>query len=368
MTRHDSMSSELKNFLRCISLVILIAAISFQNAFPQKKSSVLFAGVDSLVDKAIDLVYHKNYFDAIKMCEKVIRQYPENPMGYLGQAAVYHIVMLNYRVSLFDSEYDSLTTLAITLGEKLSEEHADDANAYFVLGAAYGFRGLNRIRKGQWFGAFKDGLKGMSNVKKAHERDETLYDTYYGLGLYYYWKSAKARVLTFLRLMKDEREKGIEYLQIAIKKGRFSAQEAVFALIEIYYYEDRYQEALDLCLSLKSKFAQDPSWNYLIAKISEKLSRSQDAKYYFSNLLILLEDSPFKANSYFAECHYGRAKAHFDLAEYRSARQELDLASDFSSQWDKQKEIEGPLLDFDKVQERMKILDQELLKMAGQNN
>lgn len=357
------MSSELK-MRRCIIFFILIAAISFQKAFPQKKPSVLFAGVDTLVDQAIELVYQKNYDDAIKMCEKVILQYPENPMGYLGQAAVYHIVMLNYRISLFDAEYDSLTSLAINHGEKLSKKNTDDANVYFVLGAAYGFRGLNRIRKGQWFGAFKDGLRGMSNIKKAHEKDETLYDAYYGLGLYYYWKSAKARFLTFLRLMKDEREKGIEYLQIAIKKGRFSAQEAVFALIEIYYYEDRYLEAFDLCLSLKSKFAQDPSWNYLIAKIADKLGRPQEAKHYFSNLLLILEKSPYKANSYFAECHFGRAKGHFDLAEYSSAREELDLAFDFSSRWDKQKEIEGPLLDFGLVQERMKILDQELSKVS----
>ncbi len=363
MKRHGIMSNKLR-ILLCSSLLILNSIIPFQNAHSQKKSSVIFAGVDTLVDKAIDLVYSKHYDGALKMCDKVIQEYPDNPMGYLGKAAVYHFIMLNYRVSIFDSTYERLTNLVISYGEQTIQKHNDDAYAYFVLGAGYGFRGLNRIRKGQWFGAFKDGLKGVSNVKQAHAKDETLYDTYYGLGLYYYWKSAKAKVLTFLRLMKDERVKGIEYLKIAIDKGRFSSQEAVFALIEIYYYEDRYQEAFDLCLSLKQRFEDDPTWSYLIAKIAEKLNRPHDALPYFSKLLTLLEASPFQANSFLAECHHGIANACFELAQYDRARQELNIAFELSRQWDKAKEIEGPLLDFDKVLERMKILDLELKKTS----
>ena len=350
------------------SLLILNSFIPSQNAYSDKKSFVVFAGVDTLVDNAIDLVYAKKYDDAMKMCDQVIQKYPENPMGYLGQAAIYHFIMTNYRVNTFDSAYESLTSQAIKYGEQTIQKHKDDAYAYFVLGAAYGFRGLNRIRKGQWFGAFKDGLKGVSNIKQAHAKDETLYDTYYGLGLYYYWKSAKVKVLTFLRLMKDEREKGIEYLQIATQKGRFSAHEAVFALVEIYYYEDRYQEAFDLCLSLKQRFEDDPTWSYLIAKIAEKLNRPHDALPYFSKLLTLLEESPFQANSFLAECHHGIANACFELDQYDRAREQLNLALEYSRRWDKMNEIEGPLLDFDKVLERMRLLDQELNKISQRGN
>ncbi|MDZ7319328.1 MAG: hypothetical protein ONB11_09255, partial [candidate division KSB1 bacterium] len=194
-------------------LINFLWLIHFSTATAQP--SIKFAGVDTLVDQAIDLVYQKQYFDAIAMCEKVIRQYPDNPLGYLGQAGVYHIIMLNYRISLFEPKFDSLANQAIAIGEKALKQYSNDANAYFALGAAYGFRGLNRIRKGEWFGAFKDGVKGVSHIKKAHEMNPELYDVYYGLGLYYYWKSAKAKVLTFLRLMKDEREKGIDYLKTA---------------------------------------------------------------------------------------------------------------------------------------------------------
>lgn len=352
-----------RNDIPIIFIVILILSTNLPKSYAQ--NSIKFAGVDTLVDKAIVLVYHQEYFDAIAMCEEVIEKYPDNPMGYLGQAAVYHIITLNYRVSLFENQFDSLTTLAIKTGEKAIKQYKDDANAYFVLGAAYGFRGLNRIRKGQWFGAFRDGVRGVSNLMKAHEMKKDFYDVYYGLGLYYYWKSAKAKVLMFLRLMKDEREKGIEYLKISIEKGNFSSTEAVFALIEIYYYEDRYEEALEAALSLQKRFANDPTWNYLTAKILDKLNRWEESRKYFKILLNLLEASQYQANSYLAECHYGIARSSFELGDDETARKELQLALELSRLWDKEKEIEGPLLDFDKVLGRMTELNLKLADLEG---
>jgi tetratricopeptide (TPR) repeat protein len=348
-----------------INLVILLLLSSFNVPKSFAQTTIKFGGVDTLINKAINLVYHQEYSVAMAMCDQVIENYPDNPMGYLGKAAVYHIIMLNYRVSLFENQFDSLITLAIKTGEKAIKKYKDDANAYFVLGAAYGFRGLNRIRKGQWFGAFRDGVRGISHLMKAHEMKKDLYDVYYGLGLYYYWKSAKAKVLTFLLLMKDEREKGIEYLKISIEKGNFSSTEAVFALIEIYYYEDRYEEALEEALSLKDKFSNDPTWNYLTAKILEKLGRWQESKKYFSKLLNLLEASQYQANSYLAECHYGIAKSSYELGDYETARRELRLAIELSKRWDKEKELEGPLLDFDKVLDRMNKLNLKLTQLDG---
>ncbi len=324
------------------------------------QDSVMFSGVDTLVDKAVVLFYQKKYQEALQLSEDVIKAHPDNPLGYLGQAGIYHLLMLNYRVRLFENEFDSITTLAIKAGQEAIKKNENDANAYFVLGASYGFRGLNRIRQGKWFGAFRDGLRGISKIKKAHELDKELYDAYFALGLYYYWKSAKAKFLTFLRMMKDEREKGIEYLKIVIEKGRFSSEEARFALIEIYYYEDRYEEALQECESLKEKYSSDPTWIYLMAKTLEKLKRWQPSKKYFTDLLELLEVSPYKSNSFFAECHYEIAKCAFEMGDYEIAATELKLAFDFSDRWDKKKEIEGPLLDFDLVLKRMDTLKDQL--------
>ena len=346
------------------SLLVAISALMIFAGAVHSQESIKFSGVDTLIDNALEIFYQKKFDRAIQICDSIIAEYPDNPLGYLGLSGVYHLLMLNYRVSYYDHKFDSVTTLAIKVGEKVVKKHRNDAYAYFALGASYGFRGLNRIRKKQWLGAFHDGLRGISNIKKAHKLKKDLYDVYYALGLFYYWKSVKAKVLTALRLMKDEREKGIEYLKLVIEKGHLSRLEAKFALIEIYYYEDRYEEALAECKTLEEKFKEDPTWNYLMAKINGKLGHWEESKKYFYRVLKLLDEFPLKSYSYYAECHYGIAKCLYELGDYDKAAQELKLADELSKKWDKKKEIEGPLLDFDLVLKRMKKLE-KLLKEKG---
>ena len=345
-------------------LVILISLLLIQSSiFAQ--TTIAFAGVDTLVDKALNLVYDQKYFEAENLCEQVIAKYPENPMGYFGHAAVLHLYMMSYRVNIYDDKFDSLASLTLDIGNKAVKRNKNDPNAYFVLGAVYGFRGLNRIRKGQWFKAFLDGVKGVSNIKKAHKLDQSLWDTYFGIGLYYYWKSSKAKVLTFLRMMKDEREKGIEYLKIAIEKGRFTSLESKISLVEIYYYEDRYEEAIEECFSMKERFVDDPTWNYITAKTLGKLERWSEARDYFHHLIKILEKAEHKSNSYMGECYYGLAKCYFELKQYDLARNFLNTAMKLTKLWDKDKEIEGPLLDYDLVIKRMQKLEEYLSEING---
>jgi len=344
-----------------ISIAFLLLVHSSSSA----QATIAFAGVDTLVDKALNLVYDQKYEEAIALCEQVIRDYPENPLGYFGHAAVYHLYMMSYRVNIFDEKFDSLAALTIEIGDRTVLKNDKDPNAHFVLGAIYGFRGLNRIRKGQWFKAFLDGVKGVSNIKKAHSLDESLWDTYFGLGLYYYWKSSKARVLTFLRMMKDEREKGIEFLKVASEKGRFTALESKISLVEIFYYEDRYEEALAECYSIQFRFRDDPTWNYITAKTLTKLGRYSEAKELFAHLLQLLDKAEHQSNSYLGECYFSLAKCYFELKQYNQARELLGSAKKLVSLSDPEREIEGPLLDYNLVIKRIHELDIELSLIDG---
>lgn len=324
------------------------------------------AGLDTLIDQAVASFHQEKYFDAIQICEGIIQQYPDNPMGYLGAAVIYHGIMRNYWINQYEHEFDSLLTIAIQKGEAAIKQYKDDAECYFMYGGALGYRGLHRITKGQWFGAFLDGINGYKNLKKAYKLNNELYDAYLGLGLFYYWKSSKAKVFTFLRLMKDEREKGIEFIKIAIEKGRFAPLEGQFKLIQIYYYEDRYDEAYNECIAVQPRFSNDPTWLYLMAKILDKKERYEEAQHYFQLLLEKLENSSFpKSMSFLTECHYGLAKSAFHLGNYETALEESELALELSTKYDKQNEIDGPLFDFDVILERLKKLNEDLKKLAS---
>ena len=341
-------------------LIVITTIITF-NISSSAQCYLKFSGIDTLIDRAVDLVHKEHYFDALKICDDVIKEYPENPMGYLGAAAIYHGIMRNYWINKYENEFDSLLTLSIEKGNAAIKKHPQDAECYFMFGAALGFRGLHRIRKGQWFNAFLDGIKGYKNLTKAYNMNNELYDAYYGLGLYYYWKSSKAKILTFLMLMKDEREKGLEFIKIAIEKGRFATLEGQFALIEIYYYEKRYDDAYKECLAIKHKFSNDPTWLYIMAKILSQKQQWEESRRCFQILLEKLEKSSFTPGmGFLTACHYGLANCAYYLGNSEKALEESNIALQLNEKRDKEKEIDGPLLDFDGILERLKQLHRKL--------
>jgi hypothetical protein len=116
---------------------------------------------------------------------------------------------------------------------------------------------------------------------------------------------------------------------------------------------------------IREKYAADPTWLYLTAKIYDKLSFWAAAKQHFITLLSILENAPYKSYSFLAECHYGIARCEYELGDFQTAQAKLALAFFFSKQWDKKKEIEGPLLDFDKVLDQMKKLSGKLADLQN---
>jgi len=350
----------MKGKIRHIILFVSFLLLGNQNSsFSQ--CYLRFSGIDTLIDHAVDLVHSEQYFDAIKICEDIISDNPDNPMGYLGAAVIYHGIMRNYWINHYEPQFDSLLTISIEKGEQAIKKYENDAECYFMYGAALGFRGMHRIRKGQWFGAFIDGIKGYRNLKKSYDMNDELYDAYYGLGLYYYWKSSKAKVFTFLRLMKDEREKGIEFIKIAIDKGRFASLEGQFALVEIYYYEGRFDEAYQECLALQNRFSDDPTWLYIMAKLLQNKQQWNESKQFFQKIVGRLETSPFpRSMGFFAACHYGIAKCSYQLKNFDNALKECEIAMEYATKRDSTKEIDGPLLDFDLVLERLKKLSTKI--------
>jgi len=348
--------------IRCC-IFILVLFIFLRPCYGQCYLKI--AGIDTLITSAIDLFHQEAYFDALSICHHIMDQYPENPMGYLGAAVVYHGIMRGYWINSYESVYDSLLTIAVTKGDAAIKKNKEEAECYFVYGAALGIRGLHRIRKGLWLGAFWDGLKGYQNVKKAYAMDSSLVDACFGLGLFYYWKSAKAKKLPFLRLMKDEREKGIDYITIAVEKGKFSTMEGHFYLLQIYYFENRIEDAYRECLALQPKFADHPLWLYLIANVLEKKGQWADSRYYFQKLVAKLEKSPFTiSNGLLADCHFHIACNAFRLHESKIAQQECETALNYGKKHSTKYELEGPLESFEVTLEKMEKLNAQLNKIV----
>ncbi|MBN1154533.1 hypothetical protein JXB12_06375 [candidate division KSB1 bacterium] len=313
------------------------------------------------IDIAIKCFQMEDYDSALVICDEIIRLHPEEPLGYLGAASIYHGIMRNYWTNRYHAEFDSLITLAIDKGE--SKLAADDTNAenHFFYGAAKGIKGLQHMRHHEWLAAFREGLSGFNHIKKSYQLDDSIYDAYLGLGLFYYWKSVKTRILSFLRFVKDEREKGIEYIKIAVDKGQFSKLEGQMILLQIYYYEGMFDTALKECQRLEPHFANDPTWLYLRAKILVQLHEWSEARLCYHKLHRKLQASRFKpCYGFLSSCEFGLAHCEYQLGRYTEAEKWVSDALENAGKRDPHQETNGPLHSFDETLSQIRVLESEL--------
>ena len=256
--------------------------------------------------------------------------------------------MQNYRIKDYESQLDSLLNLTIKIGNNAIKNAQHDAFVSIYLGGAYGFRGLHKVRKRDYWGAFKDGLKGVSILKKAVKADTSAYDAYHGLGSFHYWRSAKSKILRLL-IFRNDQQKGIDEVWKAINKGTYTDIEGKYALVAIYYDFGDYEKAFSVNQELFELFPTNPSCLYMRCRIFERMGKWEEAKQTYLKLLNHLSNSEYKSIGYQVECHYGIGFCYYKLSELEHALKHIRKALDLRNMRDASKELEGPLEDFDEI-------------------
>ena len=241
---------------------------------------------------AHDLWYNR-YPEAFNKCGHLIEKEKNNPLGYFLSGSIYQTVSEEYRNDSFQETITDYLDKAIELARDKIKTDADNPDWYFICGASYGYRGLNRAFHGSWWGAFQDGLHCSSNLSKALRLDSTYYDAYLGLGAYHYYKTVKSRLFLWLPFVVDRREQGIEELQKCITNGRLATYNARESLLRIYYEEKLYDKMIPLADSLE-KYSPDDAYCLLFyTRGLTELNRLDEAEQKLIKLRHLWEQSPY---------------------------------------------------------------------------
>jgi tetratricopeptide (TPR) repeat protein len=344
-----------------IMAIIMFIVQFFIKPFSHASDSSIDSAKHTLLLQGLYEVHIEKYEAAIATFNKLIEHYPQHPIGYFCTAAVYKTIMQNYRVTSFETQLNSFFNLAIQVGHQAIQNNKNDASAHFYMGGAYGFRGLHKVRKRDWWGAFKDGLEGISNLKRTVEIDSSFYDAYFGLGTYHYWRSAKSKILRLL-FFRNDQKRGIDEIWMAINKGRYTAIEGKYALVAIYYDQGNYEQAFVVDQELYELFPLNPSCLYMRCRIYEKQGKWDQALKTMNQLLLHLLESDYRSIGYEVECHYRIALYHYNLAQLDQASSHVQKAWLLKDRMDKSIEIEGPFENFDEVAELIDQLNTMLLK------
>jgi tetratricopeptide (TPR) repeat protein len=207
---------------------------------------------DSTVYIVARQVSNNQFSSALDAVNSLIKGEPDNPAAHFLRGAVYQTISEAYRNDDFKSiVYEDLGR-AIDLSNGRKKKEPNNPDWYFLAGAAYGYRGLHRALHGDWWQAFRDGLRCNSNLRKTLEIDSTYYDAYFGLGAYHYYRTVMAGAFTWLPFVSDLRDQGKAEIGKAVSHGYIASGAARESLLGIYLLENNLDGLISMADSITS--------------------------------------------------------------------------------------------------------------------
>jgi len=190
--------------------------------------------------RALSLALDCRYREALSLADSVARLAPQHPSGYLLRAGIYELEMLDYGSYSGERLMDDALGEAILRAEDLLGR--SEAWGSFYLGAAYGLRGLHLGRRGFWARALRDAWRGLSFLERSVRAEPSLYDSYLGIGIYRYWKSK----LSWLPLVKDEKDSGVALMSLAAERGLYLRDISLLSISWALMDSGDYEGALEI--------------------------------------------------------------------------------------------------------------------------
>ena len=320
-----------------ITLFLLFFVLLIFDAQAQGELTMNSPEVDQIVFRGLKLVHADSTFAAVDEFKKLIELFPQDPIGYFYVSATLQTMMDDYRNYSYLDEFNKYMNQAIRTGEERKKKGNLTAYDCLYLGGAIGYRGIHKGLTGDWVGAFVDGLKGKGYLEKALEIDPQLYDVYYGLGTYHFWKSLKAKIFWWLPFVADNRQKGINLIKLAIEKGKYAQEDAKLALVRIWVENKEYDKAFDMINQLIKTHPNKTFLLWFLGRAQLENQMYDGAIITHQNLLTALTTSPYYHPAGEVECRYFLALAYYKNKDFQNSSAQIDslLAFEKDSKEDK---------------------------------
>jgi hypothetical protein len=198
-----------------------------------------------------------------------------------------------------------------TLSDRILDTCDNTTAAWMFLwrGHAKAYRALWESKFGSSFRALKLGLSTVDEYEAGLKRDSTVLDLYAGVGSYHYWKSAKAGVLRWIGIFKNEKDKGIAELRRAADSSLLHRVLARSALIWIWLDRKEFDSAVSLAEDFLKRFPESRTFIWPIAQAQFRQAKYGEAAATFSKIRASLETSPGNYHN-LIECDFHLAKCY----------------------------------------------------------
>jgi hypothetical protein len=192
---------------------------------------------DRLLRTATDATYHLRLSEARAAARELQQRYPDHPAGFLIQAETYWWeAQEDPGNAKIEDAYYRAQQLAENKAEAAQKaEKYSKAEVLAYLASAHGsYARFQVTQKEAYFSAMRAGLRAHKYAEQVYVIDKTYYDIFVGLGAFNYFAGTLPSVIkpfAWLIGARGDKDLGVEQLQTAMQKARYSRTEA-----RIVYY------------------------------------------------------------------------------------------------------------------------------------
>ncbi len=238
------------------------------------------------VQSVQQLLFNDSYQDANKICDLFIRQSQSEPAGYLFKAATLLGEMGDAEENLYLEEFRRLvdTVFELCETELNSADSQQAAVLYLWQGHAHVYKSLWESKFGSIVSAIRHGIEARGSYHNGLKYDSTLYDLYFGLGNYHYWKTSKAGFLKTIGIVSDDIDKGMTELKLARDSASLFSEAAANAMIWIWLDRQQYDSAISLAQQMLANYPDSRTIRWPLAAASFKNNDYETALTFYAEL------------------------------------------------------------------------------------
>ncbi|MFQ5770485.1 MAG: tetratricopeptide repeat protein [bacterium] len=336
--------------LFCLNLLFLWLRI------PLNAQVIITAEADSLIQLGIQNSINQFHVGAIEIFSRIEKEMPKSPVGYFFHAAALQSKMMDYEIYEEEQEFIDLVKKTIHLSQLILKKHPRDAWAYYFLGGGLGYLAFHQAKQNQLVKAFKNGMKSYNTLKLALKSDSTLYDLYFGIGTYMYYRSKFSRFFTWIPFVSDDRSRGIKFIKIAIEKGKYSRYAAINGLCWISLEEGNLEEGWQYVTRALEEFPSSRVFLWCAAELAAKLNLWEEALNYYDKILISFKNENVPSPYNEILCHQQMAQIHFRLENFKNAKKECEIINNIKINEETKKQLGSKLKKLKKIQKSCDLL------------
>lgn len=254
-------------------ILVILNSNSFSQVFPD-------SSVNKLLKMGISFIIDQKYDDAEKIFLQLDKSREDLPLGKIYSAAVQITKSYDYEIPFNDSLISDYLEQAKNISEQLLK--MDDRNIWhkYFLALTEGYTAYYDALRGSWLQAFSTGLNSIAAFEDCLEIENEFNEAYIAIGSYKFWKSRKTEFLSWLLIVDDEKEIGINYLERAVNKSGYNSHIAIHSLIWIYIDQEDYGKAIELSTRALKDFPNSRIFKWGLARAYENIDPLKSIKLY----------------------------------------------------------------------------------------